>query len=262
MSALHIRHLQHKYALTEVLSDINLDLFAGETLALVGPSGCGKSTLLHIIAGLLTASEAVIEQGFRGPACMFQEPRLLPWKTAEDNITLGLKALNIPKRARQQQAQQMAETLGLTLDDLAKYPHELSGGMQSRIALGRALIIKPDLLLLDEPFSALDIGLKLELYTLLRQHITERGTAVLMITHDLMEAVRLADRIVMMVPDPGRLIGEFTLQKPHAERSDAWIYQTTAELMANDNIRIGFGLAEGSLNMPEHSHTQHSGCSV
>ena len=262
MSALHIRHLQHKYALTEVLSDINLDLFAGETLALVGPSGCGKSTLLHIIAGLLTPSEAQIEQHFRGIACMFQEPRLLPWKTAEDNITLGLKALKVPKQARQQQARQMADTLGLTLDDLAKYPHELSGGMQSRIALGRALIIKPDLLLLDEPFSALDIGLKLELYALLRQHITERGTGVLMITHDLMEAVRLADRIVMMVPDPGRLIGEFTLQQPHAERSDAWIYQTTAQLMANDNIRIGFGLAEGTLNTPEHSHTQHSGCSL
>ncbi len=106
------------------------------------------------------------------------------------------------------------------------------------------------------------MALKLELYTLLRQHITERGTAVLMITHDLMEAVRLADRIVMMVPDPGRLIGEFTLQKPHTERSDAWIYQTTAELMANDNIRIGFGLAEGSLEIAEHAHTQHSGCSV
>lgn len=262
MSALQIRNLQHKYALTEVLSNINLDLAAGETLALVGPSGCGKSTLLHIIAGLLTPSEAVIKNDFRGTACMFQEPRLLPWKTAEDNITLGLKALHVPKQARRQQAQNIAKTLGLTADDLNKYPHELSGGMQSRIALGRALIIKPDLLLLDEPFSALDIGLKLELYRLLRQHITERGSSVLMITHDLMEAVRLADRIVMMIPEPGRLMGEFTLQQLHAERSETWIYQTTAKLMANDSIRIGFGLAEGSLNLTEHLHTQHSGCSI
>lgn len=242
MKALHIRNLKHKYALTEILSDINLDLHAGETLALVGPSGCGKSTLLHIIAGLLTPTEAVINSGFKDTACMFQEPRLLPWKTAEDNITLGLKALNIPKYARQQQAQHIATRLGLSQDDLSKYPHELSGGMQSRIALGRALIIQPDLLLLDEPFSALDIGLKLELYALLRQHITKRDTAVLMITHDLMEAVRLADRIIMMIPEPGRLIGEFPLKQPHAERSDAWIYQTTAELMANESIRIGFGL--------------------
>ncbi len=262
MSALHIRNLQHKYALTEVLSNISLDLFPGETLALVGPSGCGKSTLLHIIAGLLIPNEGVMEQGFQSVACMFQEPRLLPWKTAEDNITLGLKALNIPQHARQQQARKIAQTLGLTLADLAKYPHELSGGMQSRIALGRALIIKPDLLLLDEPFSALDVGLKLELYALLRQHITERRTGVLMITHDLMEAVRFADRIVMMAAAPGRLIDAFKMQQPHAERTDAWIYQTTAELMANDSIRIGFGLAAGSHNLAKEAHKQHSGCSV
>src|SRR5690606_3643942 len=118
-------------------------------------------------------------------------------------------ALNVPRQARQQQARHIAATLGLTFDDLGKYPHELSGGMQSRIALGRALIIKPDLLLLDEPFSALDIGLKLELYALLRQHITDRASAVLMITHDLMEAVRLADRIIMMAPSPGQIIAEF-----------------------------------------------------
>lgn len=264
MSALHIRNLQHKYALTQVLSQINLDLMAGETLALVGPSGCGKSTLLHIIAGLLTPTEAVIENQFRGMACMFQEPRLLPWKTAEDNIGLGLKALNIPKQARRQQARDIATTLGLTFKDLDKYPHELSGGMQSRIALGRALIIKPNLLLLDEPFSALDIGLKLELYSLLRQHITERSTAVLMITHDLMEAVRLADRILMMVPEPGRLLGEFVITRPHSTRTDSWIYQKTAELMANEQVRIGFGLSAGNLalNQASHTHKQHVGCAL
>lgn len=258
MSSLQIRNLQHKYALTEVLSNINLDLHTGETLALVGPSGCGKSTLLHIIAGLLTPSAAEIKQSFTDTACMFQEPRLLPWKTAEDNITLGLKALNVPRHARQQQARHIATTLGLTLDDLAKYPHELSGGMQSRIALGRALIIKPDLLLLDEPFSALDIGLKLELYALLRQHITDRASAVLMITHDLMEAVRLADRIIMMAPCPGHFIGEFSLHQPHHQRSDAWIYQTTAELMANPSIRNGFGLPTGLLEPAGHTQVQHS----
>ena len=262
MSTLHIRDLEHSYGLTEVLSHIQLDLFAGETLALVGPSGCGKSTLLHIIAGLLTPTEGEVEQNFLGTACMFQEPRLLPWKTAQDNITLGLKALNVPRHARLQQARKMAVTLGLTLEDLTKYPHELSGGMQSRIALGRALIIQPDLLLLDEPFSALDIGLKLELYEVLRQHITERGTGVLMITHDLMEAVRLADRIIMMVPDPGRLVGEFSVELAHSKRTDAWVYKTTAELMADNNVRIGFGLMEGVLDLPEHVHKQHSGCKI
>ncbi len=96
MSSLQIRNLQHKYALTEVLSNINLDLHAGETLALVGPSGCGKSTLLHIIAGLLTPSAAEIKHSFTDTACMFQEPRLLPWKTAEDNITLGPESIECP----------------------------------------------------------------------------------------------------------------------------------------------------------------------
>lgn len=263
MSELHIRHLYHRYGVTEVLADVGLDLYAGETLALVGPSGCGKSTLLHVIAGLLTPSEVVMQSTFRGVACVFQEPRLMPWKNAAENITLGLKALGVPKTARQRQATTLALRMGLDEDDLHKYPHELSGGMQSRVSLARALAIKPDLLLLDEPFSALDIGLKAELYRQLEEQVQQQGTAVLMITHDLMEAVRLADRILMMVPDPGRMVYEFTLEQPQAQRSSSWVYQTTAELMQVEQVRIGFGLAEGKLPVQiGHAHEQHSGCSV
>lgn len=263
MSELHIRHLYHRYGVTEVLADVGLDLYAGETLALVGPSGCGKSTLLHVIAGLLTPSEVVMQSTFRGVACVFQEPRLMPWKNAAENITLGLKALGVPKTARQRQATTLALRMGLDEDDLHKYPHELSGGMQSRVSLARALAIKPDLLLLDEPFSALDIGLKAELYRQLEEQVQQQGTAVLMITHDLMEAVRLADRILMMVPDPGRMVYEFTLEQPQAQRSSSWVYQTTAELMQVEQVRIGFGLAEGKLPVRiGHAHEQHSGCSV
>jgi len=263
MSELHIRHLYHRYGITEVLADVGLDLYAGETLALVGPSGCGKSTLLHIVAGLLTPSEVVMQSTFRGVACVFQEPRLMPWKNAADNITLGLKALGVPKAARQRQAISLAERMGLSVEDLGKYPHELSGGMQSRVSLARALAINPDLLLLDEPFSALDIGLKGELYRQLEDQVHRHGTAVLMITHDLMEAVRLADRILMMVPAPGRMVYEFTLQQPQAERSSNWVYQTTAELMQVNEVRIGFGLAEGELPVQSsHGHAQHSGCAV
>ena len=242
MSALHIQHLTHRYALADVLVDISLDLHAKETLALVGPSGCGKSTLLHIVAGLLTQSGGTVSSSFRRLGCMFQQPRLMPWKTTVDNIALGLKALSVPVAQRRQQATALALRLGLESDDLQKYPHELSGGMQSRVALGRALVLEPDLLLLDEPFSALDIGLKLELYSLLREQIQARDTAVLMITHDLMEAVRLADRIVMMAADPGRLVREFIINVPQATRSDAWVYQTTAELMQAPEVREGFGL--------------------
>ncbi|MGB6103703.1 MAG: ATP-binding cassette domain-containing protein, partial [Pusillimonas sp.] len=156
----------------------------------------------------------------------------------------------------------LARRLGLSDEDVLKYPHELSGGMQSRVALGRALALAPELLLLDEPFSALDVGLKAELYGLLREQVMRRGTAVLMITHDLMEAVRLADRIIMMAPDPGRLVREFTVALPQASRDDAWVYQTTGELMQVEEVRIGFGLSQGVLPMPAHAHARHAGCTV
>ena len=247
MSALRVRHLFDRDGLTDVLADVNLDLRAGETLALVGPSGCGKSTLLHIVAGLLTPSEGSLQSDFRTVSCVFQDPRLLPWKTAADNIALGLKALGRPKHARRREAHELGLRLGLAAADLDKYPHELSGGMQSRVALARALAIRPDLLLLDEPFSALDIGLKTRLYELLDTQVRQTGTAVLMITHDLMEAVRLADRILMMAPNPGRLVKELALEAAPAMRNGNWVYETTAALMQVDEVRIGFGLMEGEL---------------
>lgn len=263
MSALHIRHLTHSYGLTEVISNLGLDLYAGETLALVGPSGCGKSTLLHIVAGLLTPTDAIIQSEFRGIACVFQEPRLMPWKTGVENIALGLKALGVPKKVRRKQAIALGQRMGLAEIDLMKYPHELSGGMQSRVSLARAFAINPDLLLLDEPFSALDIGLKAELYELLIQQSNKHKTSVLMITHDLMEAVRLADRILMMVPDPGRIVSEYTMDLPQAERTHTWVYHTTAELMNADEVKIGFGLAQGSLPEPTaHDKSGHQGCTV
>lgn len=186
----------------------------------------------------------------------------MPWKRALDNIALGLKALGVPRKARRRRAMDLGLRMGLAEEDLAKYPHELSGGMQSRVSLARALAVLPDLLLLDEPFSALDIGLKMELYGLLREQVLRRGTAVLMITHDLMEAVRLADRILMMVPDPGRLAREFTLPLPQEERSDLWVYQTTAELLQAEEVRIGFGLTKGVLSVAQGEHARHAGCSV
>jgi len=261
MKQLVIKQLYHKYGIVEVLNNINLHVNSGETLALVGPSGCGKSTLLHIMAGLLTPSEGTLVQPFSELACMFQAPRLLPWKTARDNLSLGLKARKVNAPTRLELTQHMAMQLSLSADDLNKYPHELSGGMQSRVALGRALIIQPDLLLLDEPFSALDIGLKLELYQLLRQHITQRNTTVVMITHDLMEAVRLADRILMLAPEPGRIIGEYPLSHPHSERDEQWIYHTSAQLLQDEQVRIGFGLSAGTVrHHASQTAAQHGGC--
>ncbi|CDM26048.1 ABC transporter ATP-binding protein [Castellaniella defragrans] len=243
MNALSIRRLGHRYGLTTVLSDVSLDLKAGETLALVGPSGCGKSTLLHIVAGLLDPYEGRVRSTFGRIGCMFQQPRLMPWKNALDNIALGLKAQRVPAVARRRQALDWAARLGLSAEDGHKYPHELSGGMQSRVALGRALAVAPELLLLDEPFSALDVGLKLELYAVLREQVEQGGSAVLMITHDLMEAVRLADRIAVMGSGPGRVLHEFAVDRPRSARDEAWIHRTTAELMDVPPVRECFGLA-------------------
>ncbi len=234
--------LSHAYALSTVLEDITLELPAGRILALVGPSGCGKTTLLHLAAGLLTVQSGHLANGFARSAVMFQQPRLLPWQTTRDNIALGLRAAGLPRAEWQLRAQAMGHAVGLDATALDQFPHQLSGGMQSRAALARALVLEPDLLLMDEPFSALDIGLKAQLYRLLLDHQRARRVAVLMITHDLMEAVRLADAILVMAPDPGRIVHRFELGAPAALRDDDFVHATTARLLRAPDVRECFGL--------------------
>lgn len=239
---LKIRSLTHAYALRTVLDGIDLDLPAGKVLALVGPSGCGKTTLLHLCAGLLTRQKGTLDNRFMRPAVMFQQPRLLPWKTTRDNIALGLKAAGVPQAERIARTTAIGHAVGLDSEALKQFPHALSGGMQSRSALARALVLNPDLLLMDEPFSALDIGLKSQLHRLLLDHQAAHGLAVLMITHDLMEAVRLADTVLVMAANPGRIVHRFDLAVPAAQRSEAVIYHTTAELLQEPAVRESFGL--------------------
>lgn len=244
-ASLQLTSVSHAYALRSVLEDISLNLPAGRTLALVGPSGCGKTTLLHLCAGLLTLQEGQLHNRFQRPAVMFQQPRLLPWKTTLDNIALGLKASGLPQQQRQQRATAMAQAVGLDALALEQFPHELSGGMQSRAALARALVLNPDLLLMDEPFSALDIGLKSQLHRLLLDHQAEHGLAVLMITHDLMEAVRLADSILVMAAEPGRIVQRFDIHQTAGTprcRAELAIHQITAELLQDAAVQHSFGL--------------------
>ena len=234
--------LEHHFGARQVLAPIDLALHPGQCVALVGPSGCGKTTLLHLCAGLLAVQEGALHNGFARTAVMFQQALLLPWLSTLDNIALGLKARGMPRAARQQQARAQAAALGLDALALRQYPHQLSGGMQSRAALARALVQSPDALLLDEPFAALDIGLKAHMHRLLQTQRVQRSLAVLMITHDVAEAVSLADTVLVMAAHPGRIVWRLDLAQPPEQRGDAWVLRQTAALLAQAPVRAAFDL--------------------
>ncbi|MEZ5605968.1 MAG: ATP-binding cassette domain-containing protein [Burkholderiaceae bacterium] len=239
---LHIQGLSHAFGPRAVLENIDLALPAGRTLALVGPSGSGKSTLLHLCAGLLAVREGRIANGFARTAMLFQQPHLLPWKSALDNIALGLQARGVARAERSAAARAMGRAMGLDELALAQFPPQLSGGMQSRAALARALVLQPELLLLDEPFSALDIGKKQQMHRLLLAEQARRPLAVLMITHDVMEAVALADTVLVLAGAPASIRWRLDLALPAAERGDAWVHHQTALLLAQGAVRRAFDL--------------------
>lgn len=193
------------------LADLELEVADGEPVAIVGPSGCGKSTLLLTVAGLVHADAGELEVGgqpLRGPrlrtALILQDFGLLPWKTVHQNAALGLSLRRVPRAERNRRAAEALERLGLS-DFSAAYPGELSGGMRQRLALARALALDADLLLLDEPLSALDALTREDLQGLLLEIWCQRRPALLLVTHSVEEAVFLGRRILVLSPRPGRV---------------------------------------------------------
>ncbi len=204
----------------QALQDVDLEVAAGEFVAIVGASGCGKSTLLRLVGGLSPPTSGHIEIGGKpvvepspGIGIVFQTPVLLPWRTVEQNVQLPLVIQRSGDAA--QRIQNLLELVGLRGFERRR-PYELSGGMQQRVALCRALVTDPSLLLMDEPFGALDALTREQMNLELQRIWLETGKTVLLITHSITEAVMLADRVVVMTPRPGRIreIIEVKLPRP------------------------------------------------
>jgi NitT/TauT family transport system ATP-binding protein len=191
------------------LDGIDLDVPAGGFVTLVGMSGCGKSTLLNIVAGLETPTEgSVLVDGDRvvGPGpdrgVVFQQYSLFPWRTVAENVAFGLECRRLRKAERAEKVKEMLGVVGLT-EFAGRLPRELSGGMRQRVAIARALVTEPDLLLLDEPFAALDLQTRQNMHEFLRQVWRRTGATILMVTHDVGEAVYLSDQVVVLTSRPG-----------------------------------------------------------
>ncbi|WP_341717621.1 ABC transporter ATP-binding protein [Micromonospora sp. FIMYZ51] len=206
----------------EALRGIDLDVAEGEFVAVLGRSGCGKSTLLRLIAGLLPVTSGEITVGgtpVTGPrpdiAMLFQRPALLPWRTVLDNVLLPVEIFGWKRADHRDRARQLLEVAGLAGFE-KRLPHELSGGMQQRVSLCRSLIGDPRVMLMDEPFSALDALTREELAGELQRVHMRNGATIVFVTHSIDEAVLLADRVVVLSPRPGRLrkIVEVTVPRP------------------------------------------------
>jgi NitT/TauT family transport system ATP-binding protein len=202
------------------LDRISLSVRAGEFACIIGASGCGKSTLLNLVAGLDRPTSGTVETGGRRVGLMFQEPALFPWLTAARNIELALRARGVPRQARRDVTSELLHTV--RLDGFGdKRPHELSGGMRQRVAMARALAQDADVLLMDEPFGALDAMTRDLLHDELERICAERTLTVLFVTHNVREAARLGDRVVVLSSRPGKIIAEYGVPRHGPRRIDS-----------------------------------------
>lgn len=221
------------------LDGLDLVVSGGEVVALIGPNGCGKSTILRVIAGLLgPARGSALLDGdeIAGPdsrvGLVFQEPRLLPWRTAAANITYPLELDGWRADRRQERLTELVDLVRLDDSAITARPSELSGGTRQRVALARALALSPEVLLLDEPFSALDAMTREHFDLELLRLWDEAATTILMVTHSIPEAVLVADRVVVMTPRPGRIAAEIVVDLPRPRTADLMETPAATAIMA------------------------------
>lgn len=232
--------------LVEALQPVDVEIAAGEFVCLLGPSGCGKSTLLNIIAGLEPASSgSVFANGerIRGTGVdrvlLFQEAALLPWLDVQQNVEFGLRQAGIPRKQRAEIARHFIELVHLSGFE-RHYTHQLSGGMRQRVAIARALAIDPSVLLMDEPFGALDAFTRDHLHAELEEIWAATGKTILFVTHNVREAVALGDRVLVFAPRPGRIVNEFRIDLPRPRAlEDHQVVDKTAEIMEALREAIG-----------------------
>ncbi len=253
MASLRFSKVGHTYAgvgrITRALEGVDLDVGAGEPVAIIGPSGCGKSTLLLLAAGMLHATEgevridgATLSGPRRTTALILQDFGLLPWKTVLANAALGLQVRGVPARERREQAMRSLALVGLA-EFADAYPGELSGGMRQRLGLARAIALDADLLLMDEPLSALDALTREDLQDLLLELWRTRGHASVLVTHSIAEAVFLGRRIVVISPRPGRVTE--IVENPGMGSPE---YRMTEEFFHKVTEVRGLLVAEGALH--------------
>lgn len=233
---------------TIALSRLDLDVFDGEFLSLIGPSGCGKSTALRILAGLAEPSSGTVAWSGTPPEIgfVFQEPTLMPWATVFDNVFLPLRLRKVGRREAAPRIEEALARVGLA-KVLRSYPRELSGGMKMRVSIARALVLRPRLLLMDEPFAALDEITRFRLNDDLVTLKAELGTTVVFVTHSVYESVYLSNRIVVMASRPGRVVDTIEVAAP-PHRSEE--FRTTS--LYNETCRRASHALHGAMGAEEH----------
>ena len=263
--AIRIRHVSHRFGeegdlrKVQALRDTSLDIVRGELICLIGPSGCGKSTLLNIIGGLLKPSTGQVEvlgKRVAGPmpreiAFVFQENALFPWNTVMENILLGMVFQGVPRAEREARARRSLETVGLA-DFARHYPGQLSGGMRQRAALARALSLETGILLMDEPFGALDEQTRMVLGEDLSVLLSRTDKTIVFVTHSLGEATFLADRVAVFSARPGTIKELIAVDEPHPRKPE---FVTSAKFTSIRNRLVGHLHEESRKTVAEASAT-------